>query len=353
MHSGEEEALKLHEDRELFSAIIEREEERSHIRQDILEKDYYVTLLLKELSQKQKEGLPAYFKGGTALYMMLKKTNRFSEDIDLSVDTRGCSRSQNDRRLERATKQYSGLTRNTFEGRTNRSEVVSVYEYDPVTLADRSDQLQRFGKVKFEATSFTISEPVETIEIAPLLYDLASGEERASLTRDYGIEPFPIRVLTMERIFIDKLFAIEAYYRNSQKPGYAFEAAKHLYDLNILFEQPRIQELLHDRESMEYLLRTRTTEERSRLGGIPGVMPAEFECFGGIGSEEQIRREYPVMINRYVFQEEYRLPWEDAVFTFKQIHEALDRNPAWSLFQMQEEPRQRRKQKERDDDLER
>lgn len=31
------------------------------------------------------EGLPAYFKGGTALYKALKTTNRFSEDIDFSV----------------------------------------------------------------------------------------------------------------------------------------------------------------------------------------------------------------------------------------------------------------------------
>lgn len=56
----------------------------SGVRADILEKDYYVTLFLKELSELQNNGLKAYFKGGTALYKALKATNRFSEDIDLS-----------------------------------------------------------------------------------------------------------------------------------------------------------------------------------------------------------------------------------------------------------------------------
>lgn len=67
-------------------------------------------LILEELAKFQRENnLPAYFKGGTALYKALKMTNRFSEDIDLSVDTRGMSRTQNDKKLSDATKKYTVL----------------------------------------------------------------------------------------------------------------------------------------------------------------------------------------------------------------------------------------------------
>ena len=83
--------MKLHEDRNAFRVLLESIHERTGYRTDVLEKDYYVVLILKELAALQAEGLPAYFKGGTALYKALKTTNRFSEDIDLSVDTRGCS----------------------------------------------------------------------------------------------------------------------------------------------------------------------------------------------------------------------------------------------------------------------
>ena len=87
--------MKLHQDINAFRVLLEQIHERTGYRTDVLEKDYYVVLMLNELAEKQKAGLPAYFKGGTALYKALKTTNRFSEDIDLSVDTRGCSRSQN------------------------------------------------------------------------------------------------------------------------------------------------------------------------------------------------------------------------------------------------------------------
>ena len=59
--------MKLHEDRYSFLALLNQIHDRSGVRLDILEKDYYVTLILKELSEKQKT-LPVYFKGGTALY---------------------------------------------------------------------------------------------------------------------------------------------------------------------------------------------------------------------------------------------------------------------------------------------
>ena len=80
--------MKLHEDINAFRVLLNDIYERTGYRLDVLEKDYYVVLLIEELAKKQQEGLPAYFKGGTALYKALHTTNRFSEDIDLSVDTR-------------------------------------------------------------------------------------------------------------------------------------------------------------------------------------------------------------------------------------------------------------------------
>ena len=54
-------------------------------RVDVLEKDYYVVLLLEELAAFQAQGVKAYFKGGTALYKSIGRGNRFSEDIDITV----------------------------------------------------------------------------------------------------------------------------------------------------------------------------------------------------------------------------------------------------------------------------
>ena len=74
--------MRLHTDADAFLALLRLVNENTGVRPDVLEKDYYVTLFLKELSEWQ-DTLPAYFKGGTALYKALGSIRRFSEDIDL------------------------------------------------------------------------------------------------------------------------------------------------------------------------------------------------------------------------------------------------------------------------------
>lgn len=73
--------MKLHSDKNAFAVILNAIHDRTGYRTDVLEKDYYVVLVLKELSEFQKEGLPAYFKGGTALYKALKTTNSFRRTL--------------------------------------------------------------------------------------------------------------------------------------------------------------------------------------------------------------------------------------------------------------------------------
>lgn len=324
--------MKLHEDKDAFRFLLESIHEKTGYRSDVLEKDYYVLLILHELANFQRDGLPAYFKGGTALYKALKTTNRFSEDIDLSVDTRGCSRTQNDKRLERAAKKYVSLPRDASLGRTNRSEVTAVYTYEPITAFDRGDALQRFGKLKVEATSFTISEPVENLEVSAMLYDLATEEQKEILKSVYDAGPFSVQTITLERIFVDKLFAAEAYVRNSSVSHRAFEAAKHIYDLAVIAEHPQICTLLMDVEKMNHLLNIRTEEEKGRLDGIPGVKPQEFVFFQQAGQNEDVRRAYEIMQNQYVLRECDRIDLRLAAEALSRIQERLMKNPAWAYF---------------------
>ena len=60
--------MKLHQDKNAFRVLLEQIHERTGYRTDVLEKDYYVVLMLRELAEKQEDGLQAFFKGGTALY---------------------------------------------------------------------------------------------------------------------------------------------------------------------------------------------------------------------------------------------------------------------------------------------
>src|SRR5436305_707980 len=60
--------------------------ERMNVAEAIIEKDFWVCWVLKQLfSTKAFEGR-LLFKGGTSLSKIFKAINRFSEDIDLAVD---------------------------------------------------------------------------------------------------------------------------------------------------------------------------------------------------------------------------------------------------------------------------
>ncbi len=333
--------MKLHLDTNAFRVLIQNVHERSGIRSDVLEKDYYVVLILYELAGLQKEGLKAYFKGGTALYKALKTPNRFSEDIDLSVDVGGCNRTQSEKQLASASKKYTSLKRDADSpfAFTHRSEVVAVYQYEPLAKTDAGDALQRFGNVKVEATSFTISEPFEDLQITPLLFTYATPEEKEVLETQYEIVPFTVKTMTLERIFIDKLFAAEAYTAKSSENNRAFEAAKHIYDLSVLESDPRITNLFNSEERLSYLLGIRLREEIQRLDGIPYVAPSDFSFFEKARSDRNVKSAYEVMQKQYVLKDEDRIAYDRAMDCVHRIGECLRKNPAWNAARPPEKPK--------------
>lgn len=74
----------LHNEPEIFEQLILRTSDYLGIKAEIIEKDYYVTMFLKELVQTSPDII---FKGGTSLSKCYHMINRFSEDIDLNIET--------------------------------------------------------------------------------------------------------------------------------------------------------------------------------------------------------------------------------------------------------------------------
>lgn len=303
--------MKLHEDVEAFRTLLAIIGMRTGIREDIIEKDYYVTMLLNELSQKQGT-LPAYFKGGTALYKALGQMIRFSEDIDLTVEIKDCSRSQGKSRLERAANGYTALPRTTHKERESnkRGSITSVYEYTPVTFVDSGDELQRFGYVKVEATSFTISEPYEPLMIAPLLYDKATDLEKVILEEQYDVCRFPVNTIRLERIFADKILAAEFYY---QRELY-FDVAKHMFDLSIMMQVPKIQSLLTCPDVLIRMLAYKRKEESERIGSDLAQKPfSEFTLFTQMHNNASLKEHFVKMQRIYIFDETVAMSYEEVI----------------------------------------
>ena len=301
--------MKLHLDRPAFETLLLEESEVSGIRADILEKDYYVTLVLKELAEKQDQ-VPAYFKGGTALYKAIGCIRRFSEDIDLTVSIEDCTNNQAKRRLERATLEYTCLPRKREdeEEKNSKGAITSIYTYESVVSVDHEDELQRFERVKIEATSFTVSEPHEQMIIAPLIYRLASETQKEVLNKEYEVNTFTIETIKLERIFIDKVFAAEFYFTRREY----FDTAKHLYDIVILLKNERIRKIFHDKELLIYLIELKRREESQRKGSDLDQKPIQQFSYLIVGMDDQtLLEEFMRMQKTYVFDDEFLISIEE------------------------------------------
>ena len=314
--------MKLHRDKYSFLNIIGLIHSVTGIREDILEKDYYVTLLLKELSEKQ-ETLPAYFKGGTALYKAQKSIRRFSEDIDLTICIDNCSGSQAKKRLETATKKYISLPRTSRKELEDdrKGSITAVYDYMPLVTVDTDDPLQRFGYVKVEGTSFTVSEPFSTLEIEPVIYTYATEEQISILREQFGVMPFPIKTIRLERIFADKIFAAEFYYERDMH----FDVAKHIYDVSVMLDLQPIQDMLGNTGLFLEMSEYKRLEETRRTGSdLADRKFPDFKIFYDISDNTALKDAYQNMQKNYVFSEKDLLTFEFVISQWKKLQEVLN-----------------------------
>ena len=288
--------MNLHLNKELFRDMIDTLNTRTGVAIDIIEKDYYVSAVLKELSKKQ-DYLKAYFKGGTAVYKILENMNRFSEDIDLTVKVLSEeSNTRNKKRLKESALGYKidGLELIKEECIDNKGSVTGMYKYTSV-YADSEIPLQRAGKIQVESTSFTVSEPTEKYYIEPLLYKLASDDEKKILEEKFDISKIEIEIIKLERMFIDKIFAAEFYYIRDMY----MDVSKHLYDISMLFNNDKIKKLLEDKKELSKLIEYKRQEEKVRIGGIDeNTEIKDFNYFKLEFSDELIK-EFKNMQNKY------------------------------------------------------
>lgn len=309
--------MLLHLNKFEFQNFIEIIKDREDIDRDIIEKDYYVCLVLKELAKKQNY-LKAYFKGGTAVYKILENMNRFSEDVDLTVKVLPEeSNTRNKKRLKESALGYrlEGLELIKEECIDNKGSVTGMYKYTSV-YADSEIPLQRAGKIQVESTSFTVSEPTEKDYIEPLIYKLASDNEKKILEEKFDISKIEIEIIKLERMFIDKIFATEFYYIRNMY----MDVSKHLYDISILFNNDKIQKLLENKEELSKLIEYKRQEEKVRIGGIDENTKIKDFSYFKLDFSDELIKEFENMQNKYVLNDKYKVSIDEVKNILKEIY---------------------------------
>lgn len=212
----------LHNDKETFSQAINLVTNKNGIRPDIVEKDYYVTMILRLLSER----LPfIVFKGGTSLSKCHKAIKRFSEDIDITIDTT-ISQGQK-KKVKEAIEEVSAILGlsipNIDKTRSRRDYNRYEIEYNPI---DELDDVAVLPAVILETSYTAISFPVSELPVHNYIGDMMV-EEAPDYIEKYALSPFTMKVQDISRTLADKVFAICDYYLQNKTEKHS----RHLYDI--------------------------------------------------------------------------------------------------------------------------
>lgn len=216
--------MYLHRDRETFRDIVGQAADSSGRTPAVVEKDYYVTLILKLLSEQLDK---CVFKGGTSLSKGFHVVDRFSEDIDITFNEHiGESRRKKLKNvvLKGISEELGMPVANWEDIQSDRDYNAYLFSYESVfELWD--DRLPQY--VKLETALGSYSFPTQVVEIRNYIGDYLEGRGRTDLAEQFSLGRFSMNLQSLERTYIDKVFALCDYYLQ----GRSKRCSRHLYDI--------------------------------------------------------------------------------------------------------------------------
>lgn len=242
--------------------ILNQANNRTGIRPHALEKDWWVTLVLKAIFDTQWAQY-LVFKGGTSLTKSWKLIERFSEDIDLSIDKEflGFSGDPNKSKIERLRRRSSefisiefkeelqrvllalGVSPDQFEvtakyaGDSIRDLQVLEIQYRSVLEPDPNPYLK--DKVVIEVGARSLREPSSPREITSIISEVFPSTS-------FAAAPFLVQTVDPKRTFLEKAFLLhELFYKGEIGCD---RMSRHFYDLERLMDTEHATMAMQDKE---------------------------------------------------------------------------------------------------------
>ncbi|HCI6425164.1 TPA: nucleotidyl transferase AbiEii/AbiGii toxin family protein [Klebsiella quasipneumoniae subsp. similipneumoniae] len=237
--------MNLHEHAEKFIEIIQATADHLSIPAVYVEKDYWVTYILRNLSRSDyKERL--IFKGGTALSKAYKLIRRFSEDIDLAAHLPDFSGNQIKNYIRDAETQLT-------EGLTYLPEHPGESKHGSFrkTWFEYSRQMDgEFAQASpfllLEINAFTTPEPYSLMPVSTLIAEFLDMMGRSDLVQEFGLAAFEVNVLNIERTVAEKIMGLVRASREENAEEQLKAKIRHIYDLCLIRRDAKYAGLFTD-----------------------------------------------------------------------------------------------------------
>lgn len=232
--------MKLHTNKSLFKDAVIATAQRQGIKEIFIEKDYWVTLVLKVVFENEI-GKETVFKGGTALSKCNSLIKRFSEDIDLVV-LRNPEDTGN--QLKKKLKTISKCVENIvpeigIEGITNKKGMIrkTAHSYEK-QFSGKFGQIRNF--IVIESSWLGNYEPYEKGTVSSMIYEMMKETKQQELINEYEMNSFEVNVLSPRRTICEKIMSLVRFSYSENPINDLNNKIRHIYDIHILLKDKSI-----------------------------------------------------------------------------------------------------------------
>ncbi len=285
-------------------------------RAELLEKDIWLCQVLDILFQLPCRKRMA-FKGGTSLSKVYKAIDRFSEDIDVTVDYRSLladapeleSIASNSQRSKLSETLKAALTRHVIDELVPalRAALATALPTQPtgIEVSDDAEKLRVFYPSAVENTD-TYVRPGILIEFGGRnstqpQHTLAITPDIAEHVPDLVLPNAQVSVLSAARTFWEKatLIHVECH-RPSLRPS-AERLSRHWYDLARLADHAVGQQALSDSKLLRDVLRIKETFYRSSFSHYDRCLAGGLRLIPDEQLLDALRQDYQAMLTAQMF----------------------------------------------------
>lgn len=320
--------------------IIRRVQAENGLNRQIIEKDWWVTAVLRALFSLPYAGHIS-FKGGTNLSKCWHLINRMSEDADIAIDREflgfsgTLSKTQISDKLRRAScsfvrekLQYDLADQLVKNGIDKGAFAVSV-NITPVTTTDPEiievayrpafeDTAYIRSKVIVEVSGRSMSEPVTPVRLRSFIDDV--------FTQAPFTEPdFEVRAVVPQRTFLEKIFLLHEEFSKPRELIRTERMSRHLYDIGQIMDTPIAEEALQDKELYQTVI-----EHRRIFIGLRGfdyatLHPSSLHILPPKDVYESWKKDYEIMQETMIYGES--LPFDRLIDKIRLLNERINSLP--------------------------
>jgi len=227
---------------QMLSDAIEATSQAMKINPLFVEKDYWITKLLKQLSRTEYAA-NCVFKGGSALSKAHRLISRFSEDIDIAVIIGQLSGNQVKNLISRVCKQMTqGLDEIVVPGLTSKGSRYRKVLYQYPATRPKSPFVA--DQIIVEVNSFGNPYPFEQKSISSFIGDYMQANGMTSMMDEYDMNPFQLNVLSVNRTLCEKVVSLIRFSFEDDAIAGLTSKVRHFYDIFCILKSDATRQYL-------------------------------------------------------------------------------------------------------------